>query len=132
MRADQEMKPYVEALLQRLYAILASEKLPHTLHENAAIALGRLGNGSADVLAPHVVTFAPPLLQTMQNIDWTDEKSQAMKGLSQIVLVNPQGLEQCLMSYINEIAKPQKSDTTMDPARGGPYEVFKKVSLDIK
>ncbi|KAI9726342.1 MAG: hypothetical protein M1828_001616 [Chrysothrix sp. TS-e1954] len=127
MRAGDGMKSYVEALLQRLYAILASDKLPSTLHENAAIALGRLGNGSADMLAPHVVTFAPPLLQTMQNIDWTDEKSQAMKGFSEIVLINPQGLEQCLMSYISEIAKPQKSDTTMDPARGGPYEIFKKV-----
>lgn len=104
MKAGSAMEPYVETLLQRFYAILVSEIAPQSLKENAAIALGRLGNGCAEILAPHLGTIAPVFFRPMNTIGWTQEKADAMKGMSCVIMRNPQGLEHCLLEYLAEIA----------------------------
>jgi len=126
MRARQTLAPYAEAFMQRFYAILSNDRIPVSLHENAAIALGRLGNGCPTILAPHLALLAPPFVRAMKSIEWTDEKAHAMKGMSEVVILNPQGTEQCLMDFVLEIARAPNVPS-LAAANGGPYDLFQKV-----
>lgn len=127
MRQRDGMAPYVDRLLQHLAAILFNPKVPESLSENAAIALGRLGIGNASLLAPHLASFAPPFLAAMRLIDSTDEKGHALTGFSLIVLCNPQAMEQGLLDYMVQIADyPRDLNKRMDDA---PTDTFEKVSL---
>ena len=126
MRAQQNMGPFVETILQRFYTILCSEKIPSSLHENASIALGRLAISCAEIMAPHLSLFAPLFLNAMKSISWTDEKLHAMKGMSQVVLLNPQGLAQCLPEFMIQIAQ-SPSYPSISAERGGTYELFQQV-----
>lgn len=126
MREGQALLPYAEAFLERFYAILSNTSIPVSLHENAAIALGRLGNGCASILAPHLATLAPPFVHTMKSIEWTDEKAHAMKGISEVIILNPQGTEQCLLDFVLEIARAPNVPS-LAAANGGPYDLFQKV-----
>jgi transportin-1 len=90
MRAKQSMLPYAERILQKLYLILVDQKgMPESLQENAAIALGRLGYGCAETLAPHLPQLAPLFLQAIGRVDWMHEKTDAILGFVRVVLVNP-------------------------------------------
>lgn len=125
MRAGTAMSPYVETLLQRMYTILTSENVPASLRENAAIAMGRLANSCADMLAPHVATFAPLLLRNMKGIQATDEKVQAMQGVAEVARRNPKGLEHCFLELIGQIAEISASQYQMGT---GEHEAFRKAS----
>lgn len=112
MRAGSSLDTYVETLLDRMYTVLRSDKLL-SLRENAAIAMGRLGNCAADKLAPHLASFAPLLLQHMKRIHPTDEKVQAMRGLAEVARRNPQGLEMCLLDFLAELASLKSDQPAM-------------------
>jgi transportin-1 len=103
-REKEGMAPYVEGLLQKLATILFGQNIPQSLTENAAIALGRLGTGCPEALAPHLAAIAPQFLRAMHNVMWTDEKGHAFVGFNRIVLCNPQAMEKCLLDYFGEIA----------------------------
>lgn len=126
MRAQQNMAPFVETLLQRFYTILSSKKVPSSVHENASIAFGRLAISCAEIMAPHLSLFIPLFLNAMKSISWTDEKLHAMKGMSRVILLNPQGLAQCLPEFIIEIAQSPRYPS-VSAATGGPYELFQQV-----
>ena len=98
------MEPFVDKLLEKLAFIIFSSEVPESLNENAAIALGRLGIGCHEQLAPHLQSFAPPFLKYMQKVEWTDEKGHAYKGFTNVVLDNPAALEQCLLDFLGEMA----------------------------
>lgn len=98
------MEPYVERILQKLAAIIFSPQVPESLHENAAIALGRLGISCPAHLSPHLASFAPQFLSSLRNVAWTDEKGHAYKGFTNVVLANPQALEACLAPFLAEMA----------------------------
>lgn len=104
MRQKDGMGPYVDRLLAKLAVIMFSTEVPDSLSENAAIALGRLGIGCHQQLAPHLANFAPPFLQSMRKVDWTDEKGHAYRGFVNVVLDNPQALEKCLLDFFGEMA----------------------------
>lgn len=125
LKAQAAMSPYAETFLQKFYGILCSDKVVQ-LHENAAIALGRLGLGCAEILAPHLPTLAPPFLKVMRNIEWSEEKATAMTGMSQAVVINPQGLEQCLLEFVAEIARAP-GGAAGATVQGSPHELFQKV-----
>lgn len=128
MYARGAMTPFVETLLQRFYAILCSDQVGRSLHENAAIVIGRLGVGCADTLAPHAATFAPMFFQHISGIEMTDEKVQALKGISLIAIRNPQGLEHCLWEFVREIAAIDTSRVErMDSGPDGTSEAYRKV-----
>ena len=128
MRQRSDMAPYVDALLEKLVVILFNEQIPESLNENAALALGRLGIGCAPQLAPHLATFAPPFLKAMRKIDWTDEKGHALQGFVQIVLINPQAMESCLLEFFNELASaPRLFLTSMGLQEEGFLETLRKV-----
>lgn len=125
LKAQAAMAPYAETFLQRFYAILCNDKVVQ-LHDNAATSLGRLGLGCPEILAPHLVTLAPPFLKVMRGIEWSEEKATAVGGLAQAVIANPQGLELCLLEFVGEIARaPLAGDAA---ARTVSYELFQRVS----
>lgn len=125
MREKQGMTPYIDQLLSRLGGILFNNKVPESLIENAAIALGRLGIGCAELIAPHLATIAVPFLSAMRHIQVTDEKGHALRGFSEIVLRNPQAMSQGLLDYLQEIAAWEQ--VTHSPGEEDPVESFQKV-----
>jgi transportin-1 len=122
------MQPYVEGLLQKLGTILFDEKVPESLNENAAIALGRLGLGCAPLLAPHLAQIAPPFLHAVKKIQWTDEKCHALTGFMLVVLANPGAMEQSLLEFFSEMAM---AEYNVVRGQGGQkvQETFQKVRL---
>lgn len=109
MRQREGMQPYVDRLLQKIATILFDDKVPESLNENAAIALGRLGIGCAQHLAQHLAQIAPPFLRTIRNVMWTDEKGHALTGFMQIILANPPAMEESLLEFFNEMAKADRN-----------------------
>lgn len=131
MRHGAGMGPYVERLLQKLALIMFNTDVPESLNENAAIALGRLGIGCHQQLAPHLANFALPFLSAMQKVSWTDEKGHAYKGFAHVVLDNPQAMEQCLLNFLSEMANaPGVFLTGMQD--DGPLQSFEKVLSQYK
>lgn len=99
------MAPYIERLYNRLVTIIQTPDIPGSVTENAAIALGRLGLGSCDELAPHLETFARPFLDALKNVAETEEKDTALRGFAMIVGRNPEAMESCLVPFFRAIAK---------------------------
>jgi hypothetical protein len=131
MRQGAGMAPYIDRLLSKLAIIMFSAEVPQSLNENAAIALGRLGIGCHQQLAPHLANFAVPFLRSMQKVGWTDEKGHAYKGFSNVVLDNPQALENGLLDFFSEMANaPGVFLTGMQ--EDGPLRVFEKVLAEYK
>jgi hypothetical protein len=131
MRQKQGMAPYVDRVLEKLAVIMFSSDVPESLNENAAIALGRLGIGCHQQLAPHLSEFASAFLQSMQKVSWTDEKGHAYKGFVNVVLDNPQAMEKCLLDFFSEMAKaPGLFLTSMQD--DGPLSGFEQVLAQYK
>jgi transportin-1 len=109
MRQKEGMQPYVERLLQKIATILFDQRVPESLNENAAIALGRLGIGCAQMLAVHLAQIAPPFLRAIQKVMWTDEKGHALTGFMYVVLANPGAMEQSLLEFFSEMARAERT-----------------------
>lgn len=114
------MAPYVEKLYTSLLKIIQSSMVPASVTENAAVALGRLGLGSYDELAPHLETFAYPFLDALKKVAETDEKDTALKGFCMVVGRNPAAMESCLVPFFKTIARYK------DPS-GSLRELFRQV-----
>ncbi|RPB13173.1 ARM repeat-containing protein [Morchella conica CCBAS932] len=99
------MGPYVERLYNRLVKIIQTTDIPTSVTENAAVALGRLGLGSCDELAPHLESFAYPFLDALQKVAETDEKDSALRGFCLVVGRNPEAMESCLVPFFRAIAR---------------------------
>ena len=131
MRQGPGMDPYIEQLLTKLAVIMWNKSVPESLNQNAAIALGRLGIGCHEKLAPHLAKFAEGFLTSMQKVLWTDEKGHAYKGFSQVVLDNPQALEHGLLVLFSEMAKaPGLFLASMQ--NEGPLSNFRAVLAEYK
>ncbi|KAI5810296.1 armadillo-type protein [Peziza echinospora] len=105
LKQGPRMSVYVEKLYTRLLMIVQTPDIPSSVTENAAIALGRLGLGSCDDLAPHLESFARPFLDAIKNVAETDEKDTALRGFAMIVGRNPEAMESCLVPFFKCIAK---------------------------
>lgn len=99
------MGPYVERLYNCLVKIIQTPDIPTSVTENAAVALGRLGLGSCDELAPHLESFAYPFLDALAKVAETDEKDSALRGFCLVVGRNPEAMESCLVPFFRAIAK---------------------------
>ncbi|KAI1916419.1 hypothetical protein LOZ61_001075 [Ophidiomyces ophidiicola] len=104
LSAKADMAPYLEGLYQAFVIIMSNEEVPDSVNENAAIALGRLGTGCAEQLAPHLAQFAELYLRSMSKVEVTREKSTSIMGFNQIVQQNPKAMEACLPTYFHAIA----------------------------
>lgn len=127
MQHGKAMAQWAPELLQRFVEIMGNPRVPKGLSENAAIALGRLGLGSADVLAPALPTFAQDFVNAMQEVDPSEEKATAFKGFSMVVGRNPQAMEKVLMDYFVSIAQYQDMNLR-NPIKQELHETFQSVS----
>jgi transportin-1 len=97
-------------LYQGLLTIVNNEEVIDSVNENAALALGRLGIGSSESLAPRLGEYADVFLKSMSKIDFSREKASAFLGFNQVVMRNPHAMESCLGDYFQAIATfPNKS-----------------------
>lgn len=104
MMERQGMAPFVEKLYHRLMGIISNPEVPASVHENAAIALGRLGVDCSQALAPYLSEFAKSFLQIIEPVDDTDEKGHAFLGFNRTIEKNPQAMENCLLDYFRASA----------------------------
>ncbi|OAL05080.1 ARM repeat-containing protein [Phaeosphaeriaceae sp. SRC1lsM3a] len=132
MRHKEGMLPYADKLLQQMGTILFDDKVPDSLNENAAIALGRLGLGCSQHLAVHLAQFAPPFLRAIHNVMWTDEKAHALTGFMQIILANPGAMEQSLLQFFSEMSHANQHMVGQQPAfREAANKVIEKYKTMI-
>ncbi|KAI2471907.1 ARM repeat-containing protein [Annulohypoxylon bovei var. microspora] len=99
------MAPYVPELFQSFLAIVTNPGIPKGVTENAAIALGRLGLGNGELLAPELAHFAEDFLSSMDEVDPSDEKATAFRGFTAIVEKNPMAMEKSLLHFFTSIAR---------------------------
>lgn len=129
LKVGKGMAPWVPELTNRYVEILGNPRVPKSLQENAAIALGRLGLGNAELLAPHLPSFAEDFLSAMLEVDPSDEKGTAFKGFTTIVAQNPQSIEKVLLEYFAAIAQYQDLNLN-SPIKQELRDVFQNI-IDI-
>ncbi|TPX08759.1 uncharacterized protein E0L32_009821 [Thyridium curvatum] len=123
MQHGKDMAPYVQELLQRCVEIISNPRVPKGVNENAAIALGRLGLENYEQLAPHLPTFAEEFLNSMDDVDPSEEKATAFRGFTMVVGQNPQAMESVLLHYFNAIAR-YRDIKLRNPAKHELHDVF--------
>lgn len=104
-RDDQEFRPWVEPLLSRLIPILLQPKAPRSLHENAAVSIGRIGLMHPSMVAPHLGHFAQAWCQALYEIRDNEEKDSAFRGFCTLVQANPPGISKSLLWFCNAIVR---------------------------
>jgi len=89
---DPEFQQWVNQLIARLIPILLHPKAPRSLHENAAVSIGRIGLMHPLLVAPHLPEFAQSWCQALYEIRDNEEKDSAFRGFCTLVQVNPAGI----------------------------------------
>ena len=82
----------MHALISRLIPILLHPKAPRSLHENAAVSIGRIGLMHPQIVAPLLPEFAHAWCLALQEIRDNEEKDSAFRGLCTLVQNNPAGI----------------------------------------
>jgi transportin-1 len=121
--------PYVEQLLQRLLEILSNPQVPTSVNENAGIALGRLGLENSEAMAPHLAMYAAQFLDSMDSVDYTEEKVSAFTGFTNIVGRNPQAMENVLVHFFTSIARYRHDFKYETTEKSSLHNLFFRVSL---
>jgi len=122
------MAPFVPELLQRCVEIVMNPRVPKGVNENAAIAIGRLGLDNHDLLAPHLSSFSEEFLNSMDDVDPSEEKATAFMGFSMVVAQNPQAIENVLLHFFSSIARYQDLKL-QTPVKQDLHEVFQNVCI---
>ncbi|KAH9909877.1 armadillo-type protein [Xylariomycetidae sp. FL2044] len=120
-----EMAPFVAGLSERFIGIINNPGIPRGVVENAAIALGRLGLGNSELLAPHLAEFAEDFLTCMDEVDPSDEKTTAFRGFTVIVERNPMAMEKSLLHFFQAIAR-YRDMKLRSQNKDGLHEDFQK------
>ena len=123
---ESGMAPWVPDLFTRFVEIITNPGIPKGVQENAAIALGRLGLGNGELLAPHLANFAEDFLNSMDEVDPSDEKATAFKGFTTIVEKNPMAMEKSLLHFFTAIARYRDLKLRSDN-NSGLHKVFQDV-----
>lgn len=89
---DAEFRQWVNPLIARLIPILLHPKAPRSLHENAAVSIGRIGLMHPALVAPHLPEFAQAWCQALYEIRDNEEKDSAFRGFCTLVQTNPAGI----------------------------------------
>lgn len=87
----QEIQPYVDPMLQRLFMLIVNPAIQRTLLENVAITIGRLGLVCPQIVSSHLHVFINPWLRALVPIISNDEKASAFSGLCEMIKINPEG-----------------------------------------
>ncbi|KAG6853517.1 hypothetical protein C0991_003647 [Blastosporella zonata] len=104
-RDDPEFQQWVNPLIARLIPILLHPKAPRSLHENAAVSIGRIGLMHPNLVAPHLPEFAQAWCQALYEIRDNEEKDSAFRGLCTLVQTNPLGISKSLLWFCNSIVR---------------------------
>ncbi|KAF7979025.1 hypothetical protein HWV62_44005 [Athelia sp. TMB] len=104
-RDDPEFGQWVNPLIARLIPILLHPKAPRSLHENAAVSIGRIGLMHPGIVAPHLPEFAQSWCQALHEIRDNEEKDSAYRGFCTLVQTNPAGMAKSLLWFCNAIVK---------------------------
>ncbi|KAG6816592.1 hypothetical protein H0H87_004818 [Tephrocybe sp. NHM501043] len=104
-RDDPEFQQWVNPLIARLIPILLHPKAPRSLHENAAVSIGRIGLMHPNLVAPHLPEFAQAWCQALYEIRDNEEKDSAFRGLCTLVQTNPAGISKSLLWFCNSIVR---------------------------
>jgi transportin-1 len=104
-RDDPEFQQWVQPLISRLIPILLHPKAPRSLHENAAVSIGRIGLMHPNFVAPHLHEFAQAWCQALYEIRDNEEKDSAFRGLCTLVQTNPAGMAKSLLWFCNSIIR---------------------------
>ncbi|THG97840.1 hypothetical protein EW026_g4251 [Hermanssonia centrifuga] len=91
-RDEPEFQQWVHLLVSRLIPILLHPKAPRSLHENAAVSIGRIGLMHPQMVAPLLPEFAQAWCQALYEIRDNEEKDSAFRGLCTLVQTNPAGI----------------------------------------
>ncbi|KAJ4302098.1 hypothetical protein N0V88_002234 [Collariella sp. IMI 366227] len=126
MQYGSGMAPFVPEVLQRCVEIISNPGVPPGVSENAAIALGRLGLGNSELLAPHLSKFSEEFLKAMDEIDPSEEKATAFRGFSMVVAQNPQAMEKDLLRFFTAIAR-YRDLKLQNPIKRDLHEVLQNV-----
>ncbi|KAI0067569.1 ARM repeat-containing protein [Artomyces pyxidatus] len=104
-RDDPEFRQWVNHLIARLVPILLHPKAPRSLHENAAVSIGRIGLMHPAMVAPLLPEFAQAWCQALYEIRDNEEKDSAFRGLCTLVQANPMGITKSLLWFCNAIVR---------------------------
>jgi len=102
---DPEFAQWVPLLISRLIPILLHPKVQRSLHENAAVSIGRIGLMHPSIVAPRLNEFAQAWCQALYDIRDNEEKDSAFRGLCQLVQANPTGIMKSLLWFCNAIVR---------------------------
>ncbi|KAH7907343.1 armadillo-type protein [Hygrophoropsis aurantiaca] len=102
---EPEFQRWVVPLISRLIPILLHPKAPRSLHENAAVSIGRIGLMHPALVAPHLPEFAQSWCQALYEIRDNEEKDSAFRGLCTLVQTNPAGITKSLLWFCNAIVR---------------------------
>ncbi|SAM01459.1 hypothetical protein [Absidia glauca] len=91
IKLGNQIQPYVEPLLARLFPLMVNTALQRTLLENVAITIGRLGMVCPTIVAPHLENFIHPWLVALSPVRDNEEKASAFSGLCEMIKANPEG-----------------------------------------
>ncbi|EMR68925.1 hypothetical protein MGN70_004471 [Eutypa lata] len=120
------MSQWVPELSRRFVEIITNPGIPRGVQENAAIALGRLGLGNSELLAPHLASFADDFLNSMDEVDASDEKATSFRGFTAIVERNPMAMEKSLLHFFTSIAR-YRDLKLRSQNNNGLHEDFQKI-----
>lgn len=128
MQHKKGMAPYITEMLQRFVELMTNPRVPRSLVENAAIALGRLGLDNADLLGPALPQFSEEFMNAMEDVEPSEEKASAFKGFTMIVGQNPEAMEKTLLQFFSAIAR-YRDLTLQNPLKQELHDVFQQVSF---
>ena len=120
------MAQWASELVKHFVDIMSNPRVPKSLAENAAIALGRVGIANSEILAQALDTFAEEFLTLMKKVDPSEEKATALKGFSMVVAQNPHAMEKVLLLYFSTVAQYDASELD-DQLKQDLHEVFQHV-----
>lgn len=128
VRYGDGMKDFVQQLMTKFVEMMQNPRVPSGLVENAATALGRLGQNNAHAMAHGLGSYAGLYLEAMEDVLTMDEKASAMKGFTAIVRENPQAMEPVLLQYFGTIANYNMD--LQNPLKQQLHAAFQDVRFD--
>ncbi|OJT13444.1 Transportin-2, partial [Trametes pubescens] len=104
-RDEADFQQWVHPLVSRLIPILLHSKAPRSLHENAAVSIGRIGLMHPALVAPRLPEFAEAWCKALNEISDNEEKDSAFRGFCTLVQMNLAGITKSLLWFCNAIGK---------------------------
>ncbi|RCH79675.1 hypothetical protein CU098_003173, partial [Rhizopus stolonifer] len=113
MRWGQDAEPYIPGLVQVFVPFLTRPQAPASNHENAMVALGRLGLASPHYVASCLRLFVKPWLEKSLSVRDGDEKDSAFRGLCAMIRLNAQDAHDELYLLLVAISTLQTPSTAL-------------------